>query len=153
MDGSKAGRGTSPTITSFTPKSQHMSSYVFFYLLSKASHIHLILYSSSQKSTHTKKKTHTRCSLFPVCDSATCLPLHPLLWKPGCWKQRSVDNCLLLLCHQTALSHFTARLILRHSCQKMTFNFHTSSLYCSLFHEFYFQAHPQCIAVWWYRYL
>lgn len=51
-----------------------------------------------------------------------------------CWRQGSVDNpcCCCCLVTQTTLSHFAASLILRHGCQEMTFNFHTSSLSPSL---------------------
>lgn len=98
-------------------------------------------------TTDTHKQSFTSLSLtLSVSCSATSLSFAPTSWVPGLvGRKRSVDNCLLLPCHQTTLSHFTASLILRHPCQEMTFNFHTSSLCYSFFHEFYFWAHPKCI--------
>lgn len=101
-----------------------------------------------QRHTHTQKWTVIHLSLSQSHCLLLCYISQPcthFLGASTCWKGRSVDNCLLLPCHQTTLSHFTASLILRHPCQEMTFNFHTSSLCYSSFHEFYFRAHPQCI--------
>lgn len=106
------------------------------------------IYNHGPAHTHIRTTIHLSISLSLSCCLLLCyisqLCTH-FLGASTCWKERSVDNCLLLPCHQTTLSHFTASLILRHPCQEMTFNFHTSSLCYSFFHEFYFRAHPQCI--------
>lgn len=89
----------------------------------------------SDTNTHACSRWFTFLSL-SVCCSAASLSLALASWMPALvGRKRCVDNCLPLTCHQTTLSHFTAGLILRHRCQKMTFHFQTSSICYSFFVE------------------
>lgn len=122
-----------------------MSQILHIFTLQRHTPAPVIMPQQTHTNSHSPLSHWLSLSLSVSC-SATSLSFAPTSWVPGLvGRKRSVDNCLLLPCHQTTLSHFTASLILRHPCQEMTFNFHTSSLCYSFFHEFYFWAHPKCI--------
>lgn len=70
-----------------------------------------------------RRRAHTRAwrTHSPLAPRPSPAPLasHSLPWAPALvGRERSVDNCLLLTCLQTTLSHFAASLILRYTCHK-----------------------------------